>query len=190
MCHYLNKLETHHTEARGQPPRTFALSPSNMMEEYRIHPFVQAGNALSTSPLQTQYVCAIVNTSQGFEAGEHWICYYARFNHAKRTFRVRLFNSLGVDNSRDDNVCRRLAILFTDRASPAPYVQSGTVVNVTCPQQNNGCDCGVFALANAFYLFEDPETAFGLTTPYSQADIPRFRLLMAQKILQNAVLGV
>ena len=66
--------------------------------------------------------------------------------------------------------------------TPLPDVGAWKRLNLPSPQQNNGCDCGAFTLANSDLL------ALGEPLDYTQADIPKFRQSVVLACLNGSLL--
>ena len=69
------------------------------------------------------------------------------------------------------------------------YLVDPVLINLDCPQQSNGVDCGVFVIAAVVSILHNAEATFSNPLNeqhlmYSQYDIKRFR----ENILQYMIL--
>lgn len=120
-------------------------------------------------------------------SSNHWITYVATFNHAKRTFSLRYYDSyntavyVGTHNQLKHTFCG----LF----DPPYHCETLVVPRIPSPQQPNGDDCGVFSLAAAAYLMNDPQIVFSDNMPYNANDIDDFRRILCRKVEENRILN-
>lgn len=112
--------------------------------------------------------------------GIHWTL--ATIDLANR--RLTYYDSLrGQDKTCLMNLALWVMDEFADKGGPAdakPGIWPRLFPQNT-PRQNNGCDCGVFALKFADYLSR------GIAPAFSQRNIPYFRRKMNAQIRQGAV---
>jgi len=112
----------------------------------------------------------------------HWVLYIADYDHRDASFNTTLYDSLGSHTERDRDAERIFAGLFHGRT----YAPAEPPRVVASPQQTNSFDCGVFALANAFYFAENPQAAFSSEppAPYAPARVAEFRQTIARWLLE------
>jgi len=184
---YLNKCEFAFTEKK---PRCLMATQHQIIFGYM---FAQG--------LKPEFAGAIFNTERVPHQGNHWMLYWAAFDHPKKTFQLTCYDSLKSKETKSHNTVRdeEARVFFSKVITPAdapstrrhrtfdtisgfePYTMVGPVRTGECPQQENGDDCGVFALACAFFLFADPTT----DPDFSPDAGPRFRMALANRVLMD-----
>ena len=172
-------------EAQGEinaPPRIC------MMTQRQNHGNTPHAFAPGLKPKYAGLVCNTDRTGPGV----HWILYWGTFDHAARTVDLVCYDSLADrrgrhNSSRDKNIMELFAACISQELSSEPYkVAGGAVKDGPCPQQPNGCDCGVYALAFAFSLAANPETAPTFPFRKSGADAgERARRALAYRLARN-----
>ncbi len=101
-------------------------------------------------------------------------------------------DSLGQATRDCEAVLKWLGDEHKDKKAPGPPFQAEewTILPPPgdLPQQLNGCDCGAFLCAFAFYCVQGriPTTA----ADFSQDDIPAFRMAIAASIMAQRIMGV
>ena len=143
-------------------------------------------------------------------SGEHWVVYLCSPKWETRTLRVYVLDSMLDDDGRHhsarDHVVREFFLTLysnvaqagTSRraatAAPGDGDYAGWCVTavraLSCPQQRNGHDCGVFAMTNIEHLVRHGNVALLMDEqqpPYTQADANALRVRWGQRILQRAV---
>lgn len=71
--------------------------------------------------------------------------------------------------------------VFNDKHHKIPHSSWQLLQCKDCPQQNNGCDCGVFTLLCCSFLSE------GMPLNYHQQQIPVYRKLIAFSVLRGSL---
>jgi sentrin-specific protease 1 len=115
----------------------------------------------------------------------HWTCLYLDMR-AKAAYHVDSLGSAGKDAC--ETLLRWLADEAADKKAGDGWADTSAWRIVGCPpdapRQENGCDCGAFTCATAFFLAQG-RLPTGADVP--QAAIPAFRLAMARAIRTQAL---
>ena len=108
----------------------------------------------------------VVNTSPPTCRGSHWVAYWARINHLPKVVEVLFFDSFGVHTNKHAEVMHRLPVILS-----LPSYEFRGPVNMACPQQRNGCDCGVYAAAVLLRLWDTDTLPWEETSWDSQVTV-------------------
>jgi hypothetical protein len=183
MLAYLNQYEIEYWRAPNRawspgPPRTLWLDSGFMVGDEANF----GDKTLNTEFNRVRYVGTIINTSRpvaGSTNGVHWVTYVAKYNHRNKTYSLAFYDSLAGGAVRLNSIVSRFNTVFRG----VTYTHDGVVNVMACPVQPNEIDCGVFALANAFFFSANPS---GAANPYLPAAAAQFRQVMAFQILQGS----
>jgi hypothetical protein len=167
MMGYINQLEWYTGVTHRQAFRTAAIGPLT----------VQKDGLKLVSDIKPLYVIFVVNTiPPAVGGGNHWVSYLAAYDHGRRTFRLTLYDSLGVHTAQNAYVSAKCSSLFD-----VDYRRDGNVQNGVCPQQPNAFDCGIYAIANSMYLYANPTAPVAFESTLAV----RFRYWVVNKIVEE-----
>jgi hypothetical protein len=140
--------------------------------------------------------------------GSHWVLYEATYQHAARTFKLRLYDSMGGETrprleDATELFCELLGVRYecsgsvvVVRAHSAPAARAATphpcaqlkqqthCLQVSSPQQDDAIKCGVHCIVNGIYRMFTPDKEFGKKKPYDTDSITDFRVALAHMLLQ------
>jgi len=135
-----------------------------------------------------QKVGVILNTEKPSAKqlnGSHWVVYVATYNHSAKRYSLEFLDSLGGEAARTFG--EKTVFELFDSIFQTKYTFDGPVQVVGCPKQGNIIDCGILAVANAFYY----TATEGRRVNYPPQPLwSEFRYAMARELMKSRTVRV